>query len=343
MTNRMHADAFRGCLLGGAIGDALGAAVEFDPLPMIRDRFGRAGLTDYAPAYGRSGAITDDTQMTLFTAEGLLRAASAGGDVVRHTHRAYLRWLSTQGGRVAFGESERGWLATIPELSWRRAPGRTCLSALQSGRRGTRAERLNDSKGCGGVMRMAPVGLAAQTDPFAVGADLAALTHGHPSGFLGAGFLAQLVADLLAGVPLRDAADRGIERLRREPEHEETVAAVEAALEAADVGDPSPGVVQSLGGGWVGEEALAIGLYCALVARDFEHGVLLAVNHGGDSDSTGAVAGNLLGTVHGEQGIPARWIERLELREVITAVADDLWAVFGPERRSPDRTRYPPN
>lgn len=343
MTKRISVDSFRGCLLGGAVGDALGAAIEFDPLPSIRDQFGPAGLTDFAPAYGRLGAITDDTQMTLFTAEGLLRSASSGRDLVTITHRAYLRWLSTQGGRVAFAESAPGWLVKHPELSSRRAPGRTCLSALQSGRRGARADPLNDSKGCGGVMRMAPVGLAALADPFRVGADLAALTHGHPSGFLPAGFVAQLVADLVAGAHLRDAAERGLERLASEKGHEETRDAVRSALEAADEGDPSPGIVQSLGGGWVGEEALGIGLYCALVARDFEHGVLLAVNHSGDSDSTGAVAGNLLGLIRGEEDIPARWLERLELREAIAAVAEDLWSAFGPDRRPPDPARYPPN
>ena len=103
--------------------------------------------------------------------------------------------------------------------------------------------------------------------------------------------------------------------------------------------------MESLGGGWVAEEALAIGLYCALVARDFAHGVLLAVNHGGDSDSTGSIAGNLLGLVQGEKAIPGRWLERLELRDVITEVADDLWAHFGSDARAEchDRDRYPPN
>ncbi len=92
---------YRGCLLGGAVGDALGASVEFLSLGEIRARFGAAGIRDYAPAYGRIGAITDDTQMTLFTAEGLLRAHNRGTQKgIVHTptvvHHAYLRWLETQ-------------------------------------------------------------------------------------------------------------------------------------------------------------------------------------------------------------------------------------------------------
>ncbi|MFV1988931.1 MAG: ADP-ribosylglycohydrolase family protein, partial [Gemmatimonadota bacterium] len=89
-------------MLGGAVGDALGAGIEFQTLDQIRGRHGPDGVTDYVPAYGRRGAITDDTQMTLFTAEGCIRAQRRGEDrgacdplnVVRG---AYLRWLHTQG------------------------------------------------------------------------------------------------------------------------------------------------------------------------------------------------------------------------------------------------------
>jgi ADP-ribosylglycohydrolase len=80
-----------------------------------------------------------------------------------------------------------------------------------------------------------------------------------------------------------------------------------------------------MGGGWVGEEALAISLYCALVAGDdFTHGLLLAVNHSGDSDSTGSITGNILGLRLGRQAIPERWLAELELRDVIETVAIDL-------------------
>ena len=74
----------------------------------------------------------------------------------------------------------------------------------------------------------------------------------------------------------------------------------------------------------VAEEALAISRYCALSAQDFESGVVLAVNLDGDSDSTGAITGNLLGAQFGVEAIPLRWLDALELREVIQAVADDL-------------------
>jgi ADP-ribosylglycohydrolase len=342
-------DAYRGCLLGGAVGDALGAPVEFLRSDEIRRRFGPDGVTGYEPSYGRRGAITDDTQMTLFTAEALVRGlhrfeARGLASPAAVARGAYLRWLSTQ-GEAAETSGDPGWLVGVQELHARRAPGNTCLAALRAGGTGSPDHPVNDSKGCGGVMRVAPVGLARFDDPFRVGAELAALTHGHPSGYLAAGYLAQVVAAVSQGAELRDACYVATERLAEECRHEETLAAVEAALALAACGEPSVAAVESLGGGWVAEEAVAIGVYCALVARDFAHGVLLAVNHGGDSDSTGAITGNLLGLVAGERGIPAGWLEALELRDVIATVADDLWAHFGPEEPGAghDEERYPGN
>jgi hypothetical protein len=91
------------------VGDALGAPVEFMSRAAILRQFGPDGITDYAPAYGGLGKITDDTQMTLFTAEGLLRAwvrESARGIPATYagvTAHAYQRWLATQGERPRDG------------------------------------------------------------------------------------------------------------------------------------------------------------------------------------------------------------------------------------------------
>ena len=139
-------------------------------------------------------------------------------------------------------------------------------------------------------MRIAPVGLVAD-DPFRTGCDFAAITHGHPTGWLAAGGMAVVIARLLGGADLEVALDAAEARLRAEPEADETLEALGAARRraAADlqVGSANPKAVESLGQGWIAEEAFAISVYCALVALDFENGVLLAVNQGGDSDSTG--------------------------------------------------------
>ncbi len=342
-----------GCLLGGAVGDALGAPIEFLSLAEIRAHFGPAGLRDYAPAYGRLGAITDDTQMTLFTAEGLIRAdnrAREGGhaDPTTVVYHAYLRWLETQGEQPAypFPECRRGWLIEVPDLRHRRAPGNTCLAALRAGQIGTLERPLNDSKGCGGVMRVAPVALARARAPFRLGCELAAITHGHPSGYLAAGFLAATLAAVLDGRSLEAAIDLATDELRRWPDHAECLAAVRAARRLAAAGPATPERVERLGQGWVAEEALAIALYCALTAEgSFERGVLAAVDHSGDSDSTGAITGNILGALLGRGAIPPRWLEQLELRDVIEQVAVDLYQHFlapdGVTDPAADRARYP--
>ncbi|HZK67027.1 MAG TPA: ADP-ribosylglycohydrolase family protein, partial [Chloroflexota bacterium] len=349
MRNRRTLEAFAGCLLGGAVGDALGAPVEFMSLGDIRRRFGPSGVADYAPAYGvQGGAITDDTQMTIFTAEGLIRADNRFREKgICHPptmlHDAYLRWLATQNHRPRRPDADprRGWLLGVSGLHARRAPGNTCLSALESGKMGTIDRPLNNSKGCGGVMRVAPVGLVGK-EPFQLGCEAAAITHSHPSGYLAAGFFASVISRLVRGATLEEAIGHARGELTDYPGHQECLDAVDRAMRMASEAPAMVESVETLGQGWVAEEALAIALFCALKAEDFQHGVLLAVNHGGDSDSTGAMAGNLLGLIHGKSGIRRDWLERLELREVIEEVAADLWRQFGdhPGRFEPDWERY---
>jgi ADP-ribosylglycohydrolase len=325
VTTLESTDRAVGCLVAGAIGDALGAPIEFHSLDRIRAEHGPAGLTGFVPAYGRRGAITDDTQMTLFTTEALIgRAPADRPDALR---AAYLRWLGTQDGSPA-GDSASGLLA-FAELHSLRAPGNTCLSALRAtrdGARGSVAEPINDSKGCGGVMRAAPAGLVSK-DPdeaFELGCDLAAITHGHPSGYLPAGVLAAAVHLLLQGESLDTAIGRGVGLVHDRPGGQETTRALGDALGLAKAGRPTPEQLEGLGGGWIGEEALAIAVAAALTADDLADGLLLAVNHSGDSDSTGSLCGNLLGARDGLAAVPKPWLDELELRDVVVASARAL-------------------
>ncbi|MGH3725824.1 MAG: ADP-ribosylglycohydrolase family protein [Mycobacterium sp.] len=343
MSRSTAEDVARATLLSGALGDALGGFVEFDTIEQIRLQYGPAGITE--PPSGPPMLITDDTQMTLFTAEALIRARQDPvKDSAAVAHRAYLRWLHTQGGQVP-ADVVDGWLVTIRELHSLRAPGRTCLTALEStsspGReRGSRTHALNNSKGCGAVMRAAPVGLA-EADPavaFELSADIGALTHSHPSGYLSAAALAAIISRLAAGSPLPEAVRAALDLLVAYPGHEETHAALSRSLVLAAHERLSPErIATQLGGGWVGEEALAIGVYAAALADDFKDGIRLAVNHSGDSDSTGSITGSILGAMWGSRVLPRDWLDRLELREVITTIADDL--VGGPRPGCDER--YP--
>lgn len=332
MTTITTQSAFGGCLLGGAVGDALGAYTEFMSLADILRKHGPDGVTSYQPCYGGIGKFTDDTQMSLFTAEGLLRAYVA--EIKTGTPRyetlggtALQRWYKTQGGvNKAVKADDRG-LVWLESLHSRRAPGNTCLSSLKAmSYPGQPAD--NDSKGCGAVMRMAPVGLFAWStgyqDTFFLANQLGALTHGHPTGFLSGGALAVILQQLLTGKSLPDTIGVAVEWLEMTPDSTETLAAIELALELADSDMPTRKAIKQQGEGWIAEEALGIALYCALTAADFREGIINAINHDGDTDSSGSICGNILGIIHGVEGIPEEWLEPLELREVIESVADDL-------------------
>ena len=359
---------WRGCLLGGAVGDAIGAPVEFMSLEEIRQRFGAAGVVDMTTAYERPGAITDDTQMTLFTADGLLRAhvresLEGTANIPLIVSHAYQRWLSTQqmAAPLVDRASDQGWLIEQKELFAKRVPGHTCLTALTAmPALGVKAR--NDSKGCGGAMRVAPVGLFCARAPgstdqraarraFDLGCELAGLTHGHPTGQVAAGAFAALIALAAREWELDEAIDEVLPLVVKRPLGGETREAIERAVALARGGDPAPEKVAMLGEGWIAEEALSIAIYAALACADFTTGVLTAVNHDGDSDSTGAMAGNLIGTLRGVDNIPRKWLSALELGSAIAAVADDLatypeWPIgeFVPESEAASfwQMRYPP-
>jgi len=220
----------------------------------------------------------------------------------------------------------------VAGLHHRRAPGSTCLTALIAGKMGTVEEQVNTSKGCGGVMRVAPVGLFCRALPgdigeeerakaaFELGCAAAAITHGHPLGYLPAGFLSSVIFHLVSGRSLEEAVSGAMMILVERPEYEKSslAAMIAQAIRQFRRSSSSPEAIERLGGGWVGDEALAISLYSAFAAEgDFAKGVRLAVNHSGDSDSTGAIAGNILGAMLGQGAIPWELLERVEVREVI--------------------------
>lgn len=336
MNGNTSLNMVQGSLLGGAIGDALGAPIEFLSLESIQESFGPNGLEDFAPAYGRIGAITDDTQMTLFTAEGLLRAfvrARTRGicNVSSVVMRAYRRWLETQ--EKSFNErdtSAPGWLYHIEPLWSQRAPGTTCISALRAPRSGDDQAVDNDRKGAGGIMRIGPVAMMyagiddAADDVFELAMQCARMTHGHPSGYLAAGAFAVILHALLCRKSLGHGITLATEYLITSNGGDESLSAMQLAQKLAQDGVEAKAALARIGEAWVAEEALGVSIYCALTAPDFSSGVLSAVNHDGDSDTTGLLVGQLLGAQFGLGGIPSYWIDAVELKDEILKIAQDL-------------------
>ena len=187
-------------------------------------------------------------------------------------------------------------------------------------------------------MRIAPLALkykyfTHQEDLDKEAAQLAAITHGHSLGYMPAAMLAHIVSGLAlvdhrmsleeVVIEAREAA----ERLFAGDRHlDELVEIIDLAINLSHNRDTDLDNIHRLGEGWVGEEALAVGIYCALRHQDdFSAAVVAAVNHSGDSDSTGAVCGNILGALLGYGAIGEQWTRDLELLDVTLGLADDLY------------------
>ncbi|MFF1251354.1 ADP-ribosylglycohydrolase family protein [Pseudarthrobacter sp. NPDC058329] len=348
-----HKSRIHGCLLGGALGDSLGYAVEFDSIDLIRSRFGASGLRGFDALAGTSH-FSDDTQMTLYTVDGLVEAlewanSGVGADANACLWLAYLRWLATQGeaAPVSAPVPQPRWIDGQAVLHQRRHPGKACISGLATGEMGTSIRPVNrESKGSGTVMRSAPFGLIPHISPDAVyklSSDAASLTHGHPSARQSAGTFSLLIHRLVAGDGLREAAASAVAHAAGfDGVAPELPDRLEGALRLAGKGIVTPEeLVLALGEGWVAEEALAVALYAVLATlpddggkasgataadpvQHFRDAVALAVNHSGDSDSTGSLAGNILGAFYGEACLPGDWLAALEAPEVIRGMANQL-------------------
>lgn len=338
-------DLFKASLLGGAIGDALGYTIEFMGLAEIKAKYGQYGITDL-DIDKRTGKalISDDTQMTLFTADGMMWAyyrcsrRGIGSYAGSGSYQSYLRWYYTQTGKLP-AEKDKFFLERQPhedatsildykELFSRRAPGNSCLSALGSGKMGTIEQPINNSKGCGGVMRIAPVGLFLHSEPeyaFSIGAEIAAITHGHPTGYLAAGAFAAIIAELVNGKSINESITTAIRVLKNYTSHQETLNAIENAVALANSDEQTETAISKIGEGWIAEEALAVAIYCALKETDFKKALIMSVNHDGDSDSTGAICGNILGACYGIDVIPKEWVENIELRDLIIDMSTKLF------------------
>ena len=356
-------DRIRGSLMAGAAGDALGYTVEFISRSSILSRYGARGITEFELSSEGKALVSDDTQMTLFTANGMLMGITrgamrgVGGRPEDYVDGAYLDWYYTQTGRKKEMLTHYTWLRDLPELAHCRAPGNTCLSACESLLQGEKVS--NNSKGCGGIMRVAPMALlmagywsrgksfydVASMDE--AGAKIAAVTHKHPLAFLPAAMLTHFIYRLIrmdeheiktriAEIALETigALDNIYKGEYTEDKHYLAELTREAVTLATGNRSDAENILR-LGEGWTGEEAWAIALYCAVRHVDsIEDAIIAAVNHDGDSDSTGAVCGNIMGAIYGYEAIKQQRLfcpkgkeieQTLELSNIILALADDLY------------------
>ena len=331
-----------GCLIGGAVGDALGTPVEFMRWSDIKRRYGEDGIQSLEKDFEQGLAlISDDTQMSLFTANGLLMYDTYRTlfkevpTIEQFIYEAYRDWYHCQCSHH-IPKDNHSWLSDLQEMHERRAPGNTCLTALRTGEAGSIENPINHSKGCGGIMRVALValwGIGKRTieDTDLLAAQAAAITHGHPLGYMPAAALADVVSRILTGTKdMQDVIEATKDAMGflfgSEPCLNELLRIIDKAAVLSRNNRSDVENIDAIGGGWTGEEALGIAVYCSLKYQDdFSRAVIAAVNHSGDSDSTGAIVGNIVGARLGFEAIEGKWLRGLELKNTILEMAHDLF------------------
>lgn len=294
-----------GMMYGLACGDALGRLTEFQKLPEIKRTYGPQGIQELPdPA-----EWTDDTQMTLALARALIEAGDQDTDALMSVvTREFIAWLNDP-------------------ATPRRAPGNACLRGARNLRAGVPWREAGDanSKGCGSVMRVLPVGYFYQHDTARLRevADAQGLcTHGHPAAraaCIGGAYMVKLA---LEDVPVKEWLRLTWDYVgEMSPDFDQAMARVGHVIGWTN----QEAALAHIGEGWVGEEALALALYCLwLYPDDYVACVRRAANTNGDSDSIACIAGGLSGARLGLSAIPPDWVRRIEASAEIGALADGL-------------------
>ena len=318
---RIDKDHFRGCLLGGATGDA------------------RA----YGVNEGGKDLISDNTQLAIFTVDGMIwadaRAKKKGiYAYVPCLFYSYQKWYYTQTGGLSDKDYEfimTGEVLSHEELFARRGEGVTSLNALASSIKnsyGTIETRINNHNRPGCVIRTAPIGLYFANDPdmaFRVGCESAALTHGHTQAIMSAGYMAALIAYLGQGLALADAVSAALAKLDGLDEEGLSdglpAELIRKGIELAEAGKSPRHAIDNIGEGWFAPETAALATYLALTHEDdFEGAIKAAVDLDGNSDGIAPAVGNIVGCLVGSLDIPPDWILSLELAGLIIHGADLL-------------------
>lgn len=305
----------RGAVLAAAIGDALGHPTEFQSTEHIRLKHGPLGVRGYTLYWEERGRrfapFTDDTQMSECVLECSIAARRAGWSLetaMEDLARRFVLWSEApRGGHRAPGEAcMAGCRALAAGASWREAGG------AQAG-------------GCGSVMRAWPLGLLFWSDPpeaerWAVAQSR--LTHRDPIALAASASLAVGVAQILGGASSAGVWRAMIDAAARYDQR--TAGMMGRALSEAQ-GDASVDVVLDRLRGWAAHEAIAGALFLAArFLSDPAEAMLAGANATGDSDSLASMAGALLGAWHGVEALPASWVEEIERREDLEALADAL-------------------
>lgn len=315
-------------LIAQSIGDAFGYIVEFKNWEKIQQEYGLLGLKFSYINKVDTLYATDDTQMNLFCLQGLANELDKNDieDPTKAIYDEYLCWLTTQG----FKKKSDSRLNTYRELYYRRAPGNTCLSALGANKYGTLENKANDSKGCGGIMRTMPVAFFAENikDAFDWGAKQAALTHGHPSGYLSAGAYSAVAYQLIHNKDLDivEAMENVKPILSSYSGYKEMLEVINDTIEKIKKDEELQHqyLNKELGEGWVGEEAFALAMYLACKYEKFDDVIYYGSNHDGDSDSTAMLAAGIWHLKNRKSEQFLQYASKIDLEKCIRETVENI-------------------
>ncbi len=334
--------AFRGALLGLAVGDAMGNTVDAKTLAEIREDYGPNGLLGYDLVNGYAD-VTSYTQLAAFSANGLLLGLTRGAarqkmaPLVRYIALALREWSRSQ----HYCEPERNhcWLSNVPELRRRHCMDTWMLSTLSRTPLGTLEEPVSRSDHPSALTEVLPIALLggslglSQEELNRLGAEAVALTHGSPSAFVSAAALTHAMSQLLLepDMTLQQRVEDVVDAVQLQfgREYGQTTQLWELlqyALMLSRSEDTSQPDAMELLQCRTAPEVLAGALYaCATCHGDFDAAMITAVNHSGRSAAVGALTGALLGLHFGEEALPEFYLDCLEPTALLRELADDLY------------------
>lgn len=333
---------FKGCLLGMAVGDAMGAPVDGKRYSDICEMYGPAGLLGYDSANGLA-EITSYSQVALFTANGMLastaRGQTAAAPLMKYITGALKEWARVQ--HLPGSPDKRiCWLSHIPQMRRRRCMDPRTLDALTRDVLGTPQNPANQGAGPGTLTAAIPVGLFFHPDRMGfpdiglLGAQTVALTHGDPLAFLSGAVLAYAVAGIVHDpqCPMEAQFLQAAEAVAAQfamPASSRLQAMIHDAVALAR--NPHIPPVQAMERLECNTAAQVLsGAVYAIVSSngDFDTAMITAVNHSGKSAAVGAVTGALLGASHGDEALPSFYLDCLDCDSVIRELAEDMHTAY---------------
>lgn len=347
LQNEIIKDQFAGCMLGLAMGDAMGYEVKSLDFEQIQRAYGKKGLTKMIPnKTTKNMRISDETQLSLFTLHGIMWADYLGGkagisNYSTYVFYSYQQWLYTQMEIVA--DVNYQWILDNDQNSYpcdflsmkafykKRSPSRAIISTLESESKmnyGKLIYKINNNK-ASDCLRTAPAGLYFFDDPecaFRMGLDFAAITHTAPDAYLAAGCLSCIIANILNGFTIEQSALNTLKILKNYNHFEVCFKIIDDTLALLESDIKPMEAVKQLGDGRTAESALGIGLYCACChSVNAENAILLAINQDGNSDACGSVCGAIVGAYAGAEKLPKKWRQLLQFSSLIEKKSRELY------------------